>query len=110
MSMTTINSYQDENLINSFKKRLLFYFMQLDEEGMLCPICETRFTSTIMCSMQMEPCKTQVFRIPTIIIIIIIIITIIIVVVVVVVVGALLMSMILLICCYLLIGKPRNHW
>lgn len=28
---------------------------------MSCPICETRFTCTIMCSTQEEPSKTQVF-------------------------------------------------
>ena len=48
---------------------------------MSCPIFETGFMSTIMCSVQKEPAKIQVFPI-IIVIIIIIIVTIITIVVV----------------------------
>lgn len=55
--MPTLNTYQNENLNSSVKKRLLFQHMQVDVEGMSCAICGTRSTSTIMYSTMKELCK-----------------------------------------------------
>ena len=38
----------------------MLFHLQVDEDGIACPICEKTFTSTIVCSTTDEPSKTNV--------------------------------------------------